>query len=253
MSLAKNSAKNLAKNLAKSLGRSRPAQAALGFGFARYLDLVRLTNRFAHEPDDIYGVLSPLQPFIGAMWHGQHFMAPYLRRPQDRAASLVSRSADGELNAIALHHLGIRAIRGSGARGRDPRLKGGASALRAMLRALEDGENMFLTADVPKTSRRCGAGIVTLARLSGRPIVPAAVTTSRRICFDSWDRASLGLPFGRGAIVTGTPIHVPRDLDETGLEAHRLDVQRELDRVHARAFSLVGRSDPGADPGAQAP
>lgn len=232
-------------NLAKRLGRSRPAQAALGLAFARYLDAVRRTNRFVHEPDDIYGQLSPLQPFIGAMWHGQHFMAPYLRRPQDRAASLVSRSSDGELNAIALQHLGIRAIRGSGARGRDPRLKGGASALRAMLGALQGGENMFLTADVPKISRRCGTGIVTLARLSGRPIVPAAVATSRRLAFDSWDRASLGLPFGRGAIVAGRPIHVNRDLDEAGLEAQRLAVERELDRVHARAFALVGRTDPG--------
>ena len=111
-------------------------------------------------------------------------MAPFLRRPRDRAASLVSRSSDGELNAIVLRRVGIRAIRGSGARGRDQRQKGGATALRAMLRALDDRENMFLTADVPKIARRCGTGIVTLARMSGRPIVPVAVVTSRRVDFD---------------------------------------------------------------------
>jgi hypothetical protein len=160
--------------------------------------------------------------------------------------SLVSRSSDGEFNAIALRHLGIRAIRGSGARGRDQRLKGGAPALRAMLHALDDGENMFLTADVPKIARRCGEGIVVLARLSGRPIVPVAVATSRRMEFDSWDRASIGLPFGRGAIVAGGPITVPRDADAEAAEDARLAVERELNRVNARACELVGRTDPGA-------
>ena len=230
----------------KRLGRTRAAQESLGYLFARYLDLVQATNRFVHEPTDIYGELGPLKPFIGAMWHGQHFMAPYLRRPEDRAVSLVSRSSDGEFNAIALRHLGIRAIRGSGARGRDQRLKGGAPALRAMLHALDDGENMFLTADVPKIARRCGEGIVVLARLSGRPIVPVAVATSRRMEFDSWDRASIGLPFGRGAIVAGGPITVPRDADAEAAEDARLAVERELNRVNARACELVGRTDPGA-------
>lgn len=229
----------------KRVGRSQIAQDVLGRLLARYLELVRRTNRFTFEPAEIYDRLAPMTPFIGAMWHGQHFMAPYLRRPQDRAASLVSKSRDGELNAIALHHLGIRAIRGSGARGRDQRSKGGAAALRAMLRAIEDGENMFLTADVPKVSRRCGEGIITLARMSGRPIVPVAVATSRRLEFRSWDRATIGLPFGRGAIVAGDPIQVDRACEEADAERARMAVQNELDRVNARAFAMVGRTDPG--------
>ena len=229
----------------KELGRKPSVQEAFGWSLARYLGLVRRTNAFTREPADLHERLGPIQPVIAAVWHGQHAMAHYIRRPADRVASLVSRSADGELNAIALRHLHVRAIRGSGARGRDPRLKGGSGALRAMLRALAGGENMVLTADVPKIARRCGHGIVTLARISGRPIVPIAVATSRRIEFRSWDRASLGLPFGRGAMVVGSPISVARDADEHGMEAARRAVERELDRVHARAFSLVGRTDPG--------
>ena len=77
---------------------------------------------------DAYDRIGPLMPVIAAMWHGQHFMIHFAKRPQDRAASLVSRSGDGELNAIALRHLGVRAIRGSGARGRDVREKGGVAA-----------------------------------------------------------------------------------------------------------------------------
>lgn len=229
----------------KEFGRRPAVQNAIGGALAGYLRLVRRTNRFVIEPEEPY--LVPLRPLIVAMWHGQHFMVPFLNRPEDASASLVSRSPDGEFNAIALEKLGIRAIRGSGARGRDPRLKGGAEALRSMLKALEGGETVVLTADVPKIARRVGEGVIALARLSGRPIVPVAVQTSRRLEFKSWDRASIGLPFGKGAMVVGDPIFVERQADTASQEQARLGVERGLDAVHARAFSLVGRDDPGRD------
>jgi lysophospholipid acyltransferase (LPLAT)-like uncharacterized protein len=230
----------------KRITRSRIVQETLGFLVARYLTFVQRTNRFVMEPPDAYERIGPQMPVIAAMWHGQHFMIHFAKRPQDKAASLVSRSGDGEFNAIALRHLGIRAIRGSGARGRDIRKKGGAAALRGMLRALADGEMVVMTADIPKIARICGAGIVTLAQMSGRPIVPVAVVTSRRIDFKSWDRASLGLPFGQGAIVLGDPIHVPRDATDETLEVLRQQVERSLDSVHERAYALIGSQDPGA-------
>jgi lysophospholipid acyltransferase (LPLAT)-like uncharacterized protein len=235
--------------LLKDLSRARPTQEAIGFLMAKYLQLVRRTNRFVVEPADMDAQLVELMPAIIAMWHGQHFMVPFAKRETDRAASLVSRSSDGELNAIALRHAGIRAIRGSGARGRKVQEKGGISAMRAMLRALQDGEAVALTADVPKRSRVCGQGIVVLAQLSGRPILPVAVVTSRRLDFDSWDKASLGLPFGRGVMVWGEPVRVARDADEAALEAARQAVERSLDAVHKRAYALVGGKDPGAPPG----
>ena len=235
----------------KRIGKAPAVREALGYLSARYLGLVRRTNRFVIEPPDAFDRIDPMMPVIAAMWHGQHFMIHYAKRPQDRAASLVSRSGDGELNAIALRHLGVRAIRGSGDRGRGKvRQKGGALALRAMLKALEGGEMVVMTADVPKISRKAGEGIVTLARLSGRPIVPVAVVTSRRIDFKSWDNASVGLPFGRGAIVLGEPIIVPEHLTGEEVEVCRRKVEDELDRVHARAYALVGSRDPGAKPGA---
>jgi lysophospholipid acyltransferase (LPLAT)-like uncharacterized protein len=232
--------------LVKRIIRSKPVQESLGFLVAAYLKLVHRTNRFVMEPADAYDRVGPMMPVIAAMWHGQHFMIHFAKRAQDRAASLVSRSGDGEFNAIALRHLGIRAIRGSGARGRDIRKKGGVSAMRAMMRALSDGEMVVMTADIPKISRICGEGIVTLSQISGRPIVPVAVVTSRRIDFKSWDRASIGLPFGRGAMVLGDPIPVPREADAQALESLRQTVERELDAVHERAYALIGAKDPGA-------
>ena len=77
----------------KEIARRPGVQQAIGWSFARYLDFVRLTNRFTIEPADAYDRLGPAQPFIGAMWHGQHFMAPYLRRPRTgRRASSRARA-----------------------------------------------------------------------------------------------------------------------------------------------------------------
>ena len=60
--------------------------------------------------------------------------------------------------------------------------------------------------------------------------------------FNSWDRASIGLPFGRGAIVLGDPIVVPKDADAQAREASRRAVEDGLNAVHARAYALVGSS-----------
>ncbi|MGE7417860.1 lysophospholipid acyltransferase family protein [Methylobacterium tarhaniae] len=227
------------------IARSRAAQESLGLLGASYLKLVQRTNRFSLDPPAAYDWLSPLRPFIIAMWHGQHLMVPFVRRPEDRAATMVSRSTDGGVNTAVLERMGVRVIRGSGARrASDMWAKGGVQALRGCLKALEDGETVAFSADVPKVSRRCGEGIVMLARLSGRPVVPTAVVTSRYLQFDSWDRASLGLPFGRGVMAFGEPITVARDLDAGGIEAARLRIEADLNAVHARAFAQVGRIDP---------
>jgi lysophospholipid acyltransferase (LPLAT)-like uncharacterized protein len=231
----------------RRLTRSPRVRGALGWLFSVWLRLIKRTNIFVYHPDPLYKNLEKQKPVIAAMWHGQHFLVPLARAPQERAAALVSRSGDGELNAAALQALGIRPIRGSGARRLGQRSKGGMAAMRDMLRALGSGEMVVMTADLPKTARLCGLGIVTLARLSGRPIVPVAVVTSRFFTFSSWDRATLALPFGRGAMVIGEPIFVPREADEEQMESARLLVEKGLDAVHARAYTLVGKVDPGLD------
>ncbi|WP_454657930.1 lysophospholipid acyltransferase family protein [Bosea beijingensis] len=229
-----------------SILKTRVAQETLGRLLAGYLRLVQRTNRIVFEPADIYDHVRPDLPLIFAMWHGQHIMIPFARPDWMPACSLVSRHGDGGFNAVALRELGIGAIRGSGALGKKIREKGGASAFLAMVRRLAAGDTMVLTADVPKRARIVGPGIIALARASGRPIRAVAVVTSRRIDFNSWDRASIGLPFGRCAIVVGEPILVARDADEAAQEAARLAVQASLDDVHARGYALVGSSDPGA-------
>jgi lysophospholipid acyltransferase (LPLAT)-like uncharacterized protein len=232
----------------KRLGRMKFVQEALGFLLAAYIRLVRRTNRFTFDPPDIDVAIAGQTPLIVAMWHGQHFMISFAwPRSIPRMAALISRHGDGGVNAAALRRLGVAPIRGSGARAASRRDKGGAPAMREMLRALAGGASVAITADIPKRARVAGAGIVLLAKLSGRPIAPTAVVTSRRFDFKSWDRASLGKPFGRGAIVVGELIHVASDADEAALERARIAVEAGLDAAHARAYVKVGSADPGAD------
>jgi lysophospholipid acyltransferase (LPLAT)-like uncharacterized protein len=232
----------------KRLGRSRFVQEALGLLLAAYLRLIQRTTRFAREPADLDAAIAGETPLIVAMWHGQHLMISFAWPPSiARMAALISRSVDGGAQAAALRRLGVTPVRGSGGRQKRKSGKGGAPALRGLVRALENGTSVAMTADVAKLARVAGLGVVTLARLSGRPIAPTAVVTKRRLDFKSWDRASLGLPFGEGAIVIGELIHVPPDADEAALEAARLRVEQGLDAVHARAYAMVGSRDPGAD------
>lgn len=232
-----------------ALARSRPVLEIASFAASRYLRLVRATNRFTVEPPNFLERIAPELPVIVAMWHGQHFMIHYAWPRGARIAALISRHRDAELNAMLLRQLGVEAIRGSGGRAEKMRRRGGVTALRDLLRSLQDGRTVVMTADVPKVSRKAGLGIVTLARLSGRPIYPLAVVTSRRYDFNSWDRASLGLPFGRGAMVLGEPIRVTRNADDGALEHARQAVELGLDDVHARAYAMVGSRDPGAGTG----
>jgi lysophospholipid acyltransferase (LPLAT)-like uncharacterized protein len=225
------------KRLIKNSRWVRTAIGALGAG---YLRLVWKTSRVTIEPADLYEQAEPEQPIIIAMWHGQHFMMPFIRR-HHRVKVLVSHHADGDINAIAAERLGIGTVRGSGDHQRQFGRKGGVAAFKEMLDVLADSCNMALTADVPKISRVAGRGIIMLARESGRPIYPVCFTTSRRIVLKNWDRTVINLPFSRCAIIAGEPIHVRADADAQAVESARCTLEAALNAVTERAFAVVDR------------
>lgn len=232
----------------RRLLRSVRVQRAAGFVGAEYLRLVWLTNRFRYDPANVYELVEPHMPMIIAFWHGQHFMMPFLKRPQDRAKVLVSRHADGEINALAAARLGIGAVRGSGDHNGAFHRKGGVTAFKQMVRTLEEGINVALTADVPKVARKSGLGIIMLARETGRPIIPVVIVTSRFIRLKNWDRTVIPLPFGRGLIMGGDIVTVPPDADADTMEAARTKLEGELNEATRRAYAAIGRPD-GADHG----
>ncbi len=167
-------------------------------------------------------------------------MLPMLRPEGVRVSAMVARHGDAEFVGQAMSALDIDLIRGAGA-GARKRDRGGAHALRAAITALEAGNSLVMTADVPPgPARRAGLGIITIARYSGRPIVPAAVATSRSKTFATWSRMTINLPFSRLARVTGQPIFVPADADAETMERLRLELETSLDAVTRRAYALAG-------------
>jgi lysophospholipid acyltransferase (LPLAT)-like uncharacterized protein len=217
-------------------------QSAMGTVGAWYLRLVWHTSRVTLEPATIYDTVQI--PAIIAMWHGQHFLMPFIKKNDGshRAKVLISRHRDGEINARAAEKLGIGTIRGSGAHNGEFHRKGGAAAFTEMLDALNEGYNVALTADVPKVARVAGMGVVKLAQHSGRPIYAVAVASSRRIELNNWDKTAINLPFSRIAMVASEAFYVPRDADNATLEAARQFVESELNRLTKRAYETVDRT-----------
>lgn len=210
-----------------------------------YLKLVYATNRWTLEPEDALERVLPLTPVIAAVWHGQHVMLPVIPIGL-KGSAMISRSLDGEITARVAEAFGAGTIRASGGRNRRKSIeKGGMKGFIEMQQALERGENVVQTADIPKgASRVVGPGIIALAKRSGRPIVPLAIASSRRwVLTRAWDRTTFSLPFGRSAMLVGEPIHVPADADDAALEEARKSLQSELNRITKRAYELTGRPE----------
>jgi len=180
-------------------------------------------------------------PIIIAFWHGQHLLATNARKSSYKVKMLVSMHHDGDVNAIAAERLGVGTIRGSGNHAGGFVHKGGVAAFQGMIDALAEGYSVALSADVPKVSRKVGLGIIKLAQITGRPILPIAIATTHRIVLGNWDRSTINLPFGRGSGVVPEAVRVPADADDAALEAARALLEDRLNAATKRAYAIVDR------------
>ena len=224
-------------------------QEALGFLLAAYLRLVQRTTRFRHEPADLDAAIAGETPLIVAMWHGQHLMISFAWPASiARMAALISRSVDGGAQASALRRLGVNPVRGSGGRQKRKSGKGGAPALRGLVRELDDGT---LGRD-DRRRRQARAGRRARRRHAGAHVGPA-------------DRADRGGDHGGGS--TSSPGIAPASACRSATarsssaisstcratrttrrwRRRGVKVEQGLDAVHARAYAMVGSRDPGAD------
>lgn len=189
-----------------------------------------------------------LHPCIFTFWHGQFMLIPGFSPKDVPVANMVARHGDGDLIGSALREFDMGLIRGSGA-GARRKNQGGATALREAVRALQSGTTVCMTADVPPgPARTAGIGVVKLAQLSGRPIVPVATASSLFFAFNTWSRMTINLPFSRIGVALGKTITVPTDASDTQLEAARLLVEHELNAATADIYQRVGANVSRATP-----
>ena len=219
----------------KKLLRNEAVRAVLCWLGAQYIRLVHLTGRWSVVRGDIpRRYWDKGNPFILCFWHGRLLMIPYCWRGGVAIHTLTSRHPDGRLLARTTAHFGIRTVTGSTTRG-------GVGALKTLVRLLRSGDCIGVTPDGPRGPRmRATDGVVALARLSGAPIIPVTYGTDRRRVLSTWDRFIVALPFGRGVLVWGEPIHVPADAGADDLEAVRRQVEATLNEITADADRWCG-------------
>ncbi|AJF06886.1 lysophospholipid acyltransferase family protein [Geoalkalibacter subterraneus] len=139
------------------------------------------------------------EPVIIAFWHDQLLlMVKGYHGPGARI--LISESKDGELIAKTMECFGQGAVRGSSTRG-------GRKAFKALMDLARQPYDLVITPDGPRGPRHeVKEGVVQLARLTRRPVVPMAFACSRGYRFRSWDRFLLPFPFSRGVFAYGDPL-----------------------------------------------
>jgi len=180
-------------------------------------------------------------PAIGAFWHGRLLMMPFIYKGK-KLSFLVSAHRDGQVVGKALTRFGFHAILGSTTRK-------GFSAFKQMVKACQDGSDLALVPDGPRGPRyRVQMGVIELAKLTGRPIVPFSFSASKRKIFNTWDHFLLPYPFSKGVFVWGEPIRVDPHGDRAHLEERRTLLEKRLNELTERAdhyFDPPSPSSPG--------
>lgn len=188
------------------------------------LRLLAATLRLRREEKTVEPLWAAGAPAIYVAWHARLLLLPYLYRRRGLFA-LVSRSEDGSMIADLVRRFGFVTVRGSSSRG-------GAEGLRALARAIGEGHSVVVVPDGPRGPRQVlKAGVVVLARLTGAPVVPAALAASSEWRARSWDEFRIPKPFSRCVVRFGEPILVLRDIDAAGEETARKEIEAALNAV----------------------
>lgn len=230
------------KRIREPLAKSRFVKGMLSLLLAWGLRFVRLTNPLVKGSVRILGGPMPIanrsswrSGMASTCWHpcstpgaapGRDGVAQRRRRAQRRRAG-------------ALRHRDRARFRRP--RGRPQDRQGRGEGAHCLEKGAWRWQQCLHDRRYPHgTPREAGQGIVLLAKLSGRPILPVAFTTSRRKVLEkSWDKTTINLPFGRGSTVVGQPIEVPADADEAMLEAKRQELTEALNAATGQAYRMV--------------
>jgi lysophospholipid acyltransferase (LPLAT)-like uncharacterized protein len=174
---------------------------------------------------------------IISLWHDQLLLM--VRGYHGSAAcALISGSQDGELIARTLGYFDVDAVRGSSSRG-------GRAAFKALVDLSAKAVDLVFTPDGPRGPRhQVKEGVVQLARISKRPVVPMAFACSRGHRFRSWDRFLLPYPFGKAVYSFGTPLYyTDADTPETFLgrvqDAMDVNTRNAVEYLEKNGLSAV--------------
>jgi len=166
---------------------------------------------------------------IATFWHYSIIYNFYHLRKYS-ATVMVSASRDGEYIARLAEKFGFDTVRGS-------RNHKGVEGLKAMFRALRNGDNAAIVADGSQgPPRLVQPGAILLASRTGVPVIPMMWAASRYFSFNSWDRTVIPKPFSRIDFYYGEPLFVPLKLQPAEFEEYRLLLERRLNELYSKAW-----------------
>jgi len=225
------------KSLIKKILKSDAVLLTACWFAAQYIRLAWYSGRWdVKGKENIDRFYDAGQPCIVCLWHGRLLMTTFGWQKDRPLKMLISAHRDGKLIANTVKHVGIDHITGSTS-------KGGTAALRTALRCLKTGEYVGITPDGPRGPRmRISPGVMSLAKLSGVPVVPITFSVKRGKYFSSWDRFLLAYPFSRGIIQWGEPVTVARDADEDALNEARERLEEIMNNLTRNADEYIGRA-----------
>lgn len=212
-------------------------QAFASFLIALGLRLIWLSFRkIWHAHPDAAPYVRGDRPAIFCFWHGRMIVFPCIQ-PKGRVMHvLISFHRDGELIARVIEQFGIKSIRGSSS-------KGAKEATRLLISKLHAGENVAITPDGPRgPAQQVAKGALTLARLSGIPIVPVSFSASFAKQLTSWDRFMIPLPFSRVVVEVGEPILIAESDDKSQIDLQRAMLAERLNHLTHEADRKVARA-----------
>jgi len=144
------------------------------------------------------------------------------RWPDKGVAAMISASRDGSLLANIVARFGVQPVRGSTSRR-------GPQALLEATTWMERGYSFVLTPDGPRPpAYRIQDGIIQLAQLTGRPIIPTSNFIRWKVRLPTWDRLQIPLPFAVCHSFYGEPIWVPRQASDSEREELRAKLEAAM-------------------------
>jgi lysophospholipid acyltransferase (LPLAT)-like uncharacterized protein len=143
-----------------------------------FLVLLKSTLRVEYVNKPPHDEVSSKGPgFIICFWHGRLLMMPFSKK-WSPVKVLISRHRDGEFIARVMKFFNLGTIRGSFK-------KMSISSLREIIDNLKAGIDIAITPDGPKGPRyTVKSGIIELARLSGKTIVPVTYGAGKKKLFN---------------------------------------------------------------------
>jgi len=171
-------------------------------------------------------------PAIYCLWHNRLILCVEAYRQHNRGrrlgkgiAALISASKDGAFLAAILERFKVQPVRGSSSRR-------GPQALLELTSWAERGYDLAITPDGPRgPCYVVQPGVMSLAQLTGLPVIPFGFHAHRKIQLKSWDRFQIPLPFSRCDFRPGPPIRVPRELTDAQREEIRLQLEQAMKEV----------------------